>query len=211
MIRRRHLLILPILTLLLSGCVGALVGSTPAQLYRFGEAAAATAAGPAVPPLCTLVLAAPAFASEVAGPRLLTTQDGEASYIKAARWVAPAPLLFQAALKARLAARAPWIAVVDRRGRGDDPVLQVSVSRFEAAYPGDGRTPPTVLIEGEAVLVAGQTGRQVARYRFAERQPAADNRTGAIVAAFDAATVRVVSGTVDWAAREETALPQTHD
>lgn len=207
----RRLLGAILLTLALPGCVGGLLGGgKPDRLYRFGMTGPiAPASGPEALTRRTLVLPPPVFPSEVAGPRLLTMEGGQASYIKDVRWVAAAPLLFGAAVKAGFAARAPWIEVVDR-GRADADVLQVSVSRFEADYPGDG-SPPTVRVEGEAVLVDGGTGRRLAAYRLVEAEPAAADRAEAIVSAFDTAVARAVSGTVDWAARTRSGRPDPED
>lgn len=198
------------IALALAGCVGALVGGKPAQLYRFGAArAAATASGPASPALRTVVLAPPLFASEVAGTRLLTVAGGKASYVKDARWVAPAGTLFAAALKAEVARRTPWLAMADRRGREGELALRVTVDRFEAAFGAGAPAAPTVVVAGEAVLL-DDGGRPVGRYLFTEREPAAADRTGAIVAAFDAATTRVVAGAVDWIGRTPVAGSGPH-
>lgn len=193
-----------LLALASSGCAGLLGGGKPDRLYRFGISAAAASPSAAIAvPTRTLILATPAFASEVSGPRLLTVEGGRASYVKDARWVAPAPLLFGAAVKAGFGQRAPWIAMVDRRGKAGGDVLQLSIARFEADYAGAG--PPTVRVQGEALLADGAGGVRLAAFRIAEEQPAAADAVGAIAAAFDVVTARAVTGIVDWAARIEVA------
>lgn len=194
----------------LTGCLGGLLGGKPDRLYRFGAAAAPPPAGRTAPgaPARTIALAPPVFAGEVAGARVLTVEGREASYLKDVRWVSPASALFGEALEAGFAARAPWLEPAQRREKAGADSLQVSINRFEAAYAGERGSPPTVRVAGSAVLIDGGTGERIATWRIAEEQPAAADRVGAIVDAFDAAVARAVAGTVDWTATTEARRPR---
>ena len=80
-----------------SACVSLLPKSDPAQLYRFDvEPARAEAA--ATDSQVGLLKPPARFTQAAAGDRLLTVTGGQAAYIAAARWVAPANVLFDEAV-----------------------------------------------------------------------------------------------------------------
>lgn len=186
----------------LSGCGALLGGGKPAQLYRFGAPpAAAPATGGVMPATRATLLLTPArFAAGIDGDRLLASRDREALYIKGLRWVAPAPTLFDEAVRAAFRARAPWIALTDRRAGGPaDHVLQIRMDRFEARYDAGAKAPPTIRVEGEATLVDARTHGLVGSYRLVAGEQASSPDAAAVVAAFDRAAAKATIGMVDWA------------
>lgn len=196
--------------LVLSGCGALLGGGKPAQLYRFGAPpAAAPDTGGVIPATRVTLLLTPArFAAGIDGDRLLASRDREALYIKGLRWVAPAPTLFDDAVRATFRSRAPWIALTDRRAGGSaDSVLQIRMDRFEARYYAGAKAPPMIRVEGEATLVDARTHGLVGSYRLVAGEQASSPEAAAVVAAFDRATARATIEMVDWAAAMIVAPP----
>ncbi|WP_030541312.1 ABC-type transport auxiliary lipoprotein family protein [Sphingobium sp. DC-2] len=198
--RRLHWLLLPALALVLSGCVGGLLGGgKPDRLYRFGASQTALEApGPVAGPLYRVRLPTPTFPAEVADQRILTVEQAQASYIKGARWVSAAPMLYGAALAAALRRQEAGIEIVDKRRPDADHLLYVRIQRFEARYDKGAKEPPVIQVEGEASLF-DKDGKQVAAWLLADQEPAVENRMGAIVAAFDRAVARQSAVLARWA------------
>lgn len=197
---RRRALAVPALFLLLSGCLGGLLGGgKEADLYRFGGAEAAAApSGQLAPGIFKVQLVMPGFPPEAAGDRILTVEDNRASYIEGARWVSSAPALYRSALAARFAEAEGDVPILERR-RGDaDYVLRVRIDRFEADYANGPKAPPTVHVAGIATLF-DREGKEIASYRAVDSDAATANRTGAIVAAFDRAVMRQSAAVARWA------------
>jgi cholesterol transport system auxiliary component len=131
----------------------------------------------------------------------------QASYIAKTRWIAPASDLFDMAEIAAIERRAPGIMAV----RGGNPVrveylLFVDVRRFEANYSGGAGMPPEIVIEAQVRLVRRSDRATVGDWSVAHREPAAENRVGAIVAAFDRATAAVTAEVADHAGQEVARL-----
>ena len=186
-------------TLLLAGCLG---GGGKADLYRFGPAGAAQPATGAV--AATIVVAYPGatFARPAASDRILTINGAQAGYIAKARWVAPAPDLFDAAALEAFDAHAPGLRIVRTADFTKAAyTLLLEVRRFEAQYPGDPKAAPDVLVETRARLVRRSDRAIVAEWDVARREHAAENRVTAIVTAFDRATAGVVDEIAQQAGR----------
>ena len=183
--------------LALGGC-GLLGGGKPAVLYRFGGSEAAPAAAP-TPGGRSVALANLTFADESEGDRVLTITGGEAAYIAQTRWVAPARDLFTSA--AERAFDRAGVRLV-RRGQPFDTgsSLILEVPTFEARYENGAKAAPVVVVEVRASLVTGTEQRLLGETAYTARQPAADNRVGAIVEAFDVATRQALEHTAGWAA-----------
>ncbi len=190
----------PALALLLSGCLGSLLGGKPENLYRFGAPEAATTGaqgGPLPAGGRKVQLVIPSFPIEAAGDRILTVEGANASYIKDARWVTAGPFLYRAALANQFAPGGPVVPLTERH-RGDaDYALRVRIDRFEARYENGPKAPPVVEIDGTATLF-DKAGKERASYALADREPAAANRTGEIVAAYDRAVARQTAGLARW-------------
>ncbi len=192
--RRRAVLAALALPLLLCSCISLLPRQNPVQLYRFGGAVPA----PSAPAASVLVLkGATVFPPAAAGDRILTMTGVESAYIGGARWVAPASVLFdEVLLKAFDAPGSPRLV---ERGEPLSALstLRIDVRTFEVRYPG-----PVAVVQARAVLTRNQDRTLIAEKMFEQTVPAADNRQGAIVAAFDQAVGQLAGGIRDWTAAD---------
>jgi cholesterol transport system auxiliary component len=121
------------------------------------------------------------------------------AYLAGARWISPAPTLFDEALtRAFQTEGAPRLA---SRGASPSPpyTLSLDVQTFEARYENGPKAAPVVVVSVRAVLVDTSERRVLSDQIFFSRQPAADNRVSAIVNAYDAAVSDVLGRIVDWA------------
>lgn len=196
--------------MLLGGCVGSLLGGgRPDDLYRLESGlVAAPVLAPTPAAERPLLLLPVVIAPEVQGDRILTIRGTQASYVKDARWVSPASDMIEGLARQAFAARAPDILVTSpRQAAGADYALQVSVRRFEAVYrtAENKEAPPAALVEGDARLFRTKDRTVVATRHFAAEAPAAENRVGAIVAAFGTAADRYLADLVDWTS--QSAVP----
>ncbi len=198
----RPALAAPALFLLLSGCLGGLLGGgSDANLYRFGGGAVeaeAPATGPFAPGALRVELALPDFSPETAGDRILTTEGASASYIKDARWVTQAPVLYRAALAERFTRDTNDVPIIERRRGDTDFTLRVRIDRFQANYQAGPKQPPVFEIAGVATLFDNK-GEERASYAVSDREQAMENRTLAIVDAVDRAVARQTSTIARWA------------
>lgn len=188
----------------LSGCITLLPKTAPAQLYRFS-------AGPPAPPP-TAAPSQPAvavyrtnggFQNEAADDRILTVTGGRAAYIAASRWVAPAEVLFNQAMLQAFDASPVRMLTRGQAGKFGY-ALRVDVRNFEARYNSGPDAPPLVVVRLHAALTkVDQTS--VGEREFEARVPAADNRVGAIVAAYNQAVADVIGKLVAWTKSSVTA------
>jgi cholesterol transport system auxiliary component len=194
------------LGLALSGCLTLFPKTVPVQLYRFGQGPVAVEAGGGAP---VVVLHGPtSFTAEAAGDRILTSYGRAAAFIGGARWVAPAAVLFdEAEIRAFSAPDAP-VRLVARGQNVLAPLsLRLNVETFEARYLAGPKSAPTVVVVVVAEL-SRLTDRQILRAKtFEVRKPAAANRVGAIVDAFDAATADVLAQAAAWTGEEGATAP----
>ncbi|MFC3077514.1 ABC-type transport auxiliary lipoprotein family protein [Phenylobacterium terrae] len=181
-----------------SACVSLLPKSDPAVLYRFdvdpvgGEAQApANQVGLLKPPA--------RFPQASAGDRILTVTGGQAAYIAAARWVAPASVLFDEAV-ARGFDGNPGAARLVTRGEvaRADMALRLDVRTFETVYDSGPEAAPQVVIRVRAALTRANDRSLVGERMFEQTVRAGDNRVGAIVAAYDQAVTTIVRDLVAW-------------
>jgi cholesterol transport system auxiliary component len=193
--------------LALSGCISLLPKSKPSTLYRFGQAVSAEAGAPATAGQVGVLRAGGIFQRESAGDRILTVTDGKVAYIAETRWVAPAAVLWDEALMAAFDADPGQVRLLSRGEPGSaDYILRVDVRNFEAHYDAGPKAAPTVLVRVRAVLT-GRTGGPAGEQIFEVRKPAADNRVGAIVSAYDAAVRDALKDLLAWTNAQ--ARPQT--
>lgn len=181
--------------LALSGCISLLPKSKPAQLYRF-SAAPAAAPAPAKPNTVAVFRANGSFQGEAADDRILTVTGGKAAYIAESRWVAPAEILFNEAVANAFDASPIRLIARGQFGR-PAYALRTDVRTFEARYDSGPNAAPTVVVRLHAALTKADTS-SVGEQDFEARVPAADNRVGEIVAAYNKAVADVVGKLVAW-------------
>jgi cholesterol transport system auxiliary component len=192
---------LSVLALALCACVSVFPRSTPVQLYRFGYGDAPAGVGPAsAGPVLGVIQTS--FDAAAATDRILTVSGQSAAYIHGARWIAPAPVLFDEAL-AR-AFQTPGAPVIARRGEtvAARYSLALDVQTFEARYDQGPEAPPEVVVQIRAVLIRNDTRQPVAERTLSSVQRASDNRIGPIVQAYDRATRDGLVQLVAWTGSE---------
>jgi cholesterol transport system auxiliary component len=183
---------------LLGGCQ-LLSTPDPVQLYRFGDASV-TRAEPAIAQPTPLVLRRVEFPDAVREDRLLGVTGAETAYIKGARWVSDAAVLYTDSLEQAFETQAQRVRLLGRRdgGAAQGRVLDLDVRTFEARYEAPGAA-PSVTVVIRARLLDGPSRAVVAERSFSVSQPTAENRVSAIVSAFDVAVRDVNTQIVAWA------------
>lgn len=200
----------------LSGCVSLFPKTAPATTYKLVAAPPAQTSAATGAPQASVLLGPIAFTRPSAQDRILTTNGLEAAYIADARWVAPAPIMFQEALASAFDNQSVVNLATRGEAVGSDYVLRVEIRTFEAQYAsgqtlsGKGKKPPklkapTVATEAHVTLVNLKQKVEASEMTFRETQAASDNRVSAIVNAYDAATTRLISDIVGWTGK--TAVP----
>jgi cholesterol transport system auxiliary component len=176
----------------LTGCSLLGTGDKP-SLYRFGNLPEAPAAppAPAMAKPALITFNGVAFPAESRGDRIVTVRGADVAYVAEARWVAPAPELFNTALRRQFGQSVDTVRLV-RPGEAPraDFVLTVEVRRFEAAYLSG--VAPEVIVEADVTLMRWTDRTIVGEWTVASRKPAAENRVSAIVAAYDEAAADVI-------------------
>nr|WP_232793236.1 ABC-type transport auxiliary lipoprotein family protein [Caulobacter hibisci] len=196
------------LALILSACISVFPKAKPSGMYRFGTTAPTASKGP--PGALFGVLKAPTvFTRPAAGDRILTTSPGgEAAYVAGARWIAPASVQFDEALSRAFDGDPGRARLI---GRGEvakaQMVLRLEVRTFEATYGGDPKAAPEVVVQVRGVLSRTGDRALVGDQVFEAKVRAADNRVGAIVAAFDQANAKVIGDIVGWINAAGAGLP----
>lgn len=179
----------------LPGC-GLLSGGKPVDLYRFGAEPAQTVSSNAAR---FGVLKTPIeFVEAAASDRILTVTNGSVAYVKGARWVSAAEVLFDEAVdrtfqneggRARLLSRGEVAKA--------DYVLKLDVRRFETRYA-FAEGVPEVAVEVRALLSRNDNRAVVGERVFTATVPATENRVSAIAAAYDAAVGQVLGELHGW-------------
>ena len=182
----------------LGGC--ALLSSPePVSLYRFGAAPDAEVGASGAPAgQVQVAMRRPEFVESARDDRILGVTGTDAAYIKGARWVASADVLFRDALEDAFAAEAERVRLTGPRELTRvGQTLDIDVRTFEARYAAPGAI-PTATVVARVRLLNAQERTVAAERTFAVERPAAANRVSAIVAAFDAATRELNSQIVAW-------------
>jgi cholesterol transport system auxiliary component len=189
------------LAVLLSSCISVFPKEKPAQLYRFGDGVSSSPASVPAPGAAGFAVEAMpiTFDRPAAGDAILTMTGEEAAYIKGSRWVGPAQTLFESAMsRAFEAGGGPARLLARGEPSRPDFLLKVNVLRFEARYDQGQGAAPAIVIEAYATL--SNTGdHSLAGERLFQAKVDADaNRAGAIAAAFDQASRKVLTDLVTW-------------
>lgn len=192
----------------LGGC--ALLSSPdPVQLYRFGNLPSGASEMEAAASTIPVVMRRPEFPQAVREDRILGVTGTEAAYIKGARWVSSADILFSDSLESAFAAQSTRVRLVGPRElTRAGQALDIDVRTFEARYAAPGAAPVATIIARVRLLNAMERSVTAERV-FTVEQPAGENRVGAIVSAFDAATRDIHSQIVEWTDQNAVALPTT--
>lgn len=181
----------------LSGCASLLFGKgEPAQLYRFGAEPATTTAVPGA--RFGVMKSATNFVEAAAGDKILTITGGQAAYIKDARWVSAASILFDELIERTFQGSDSRAQLITRGEVAKaDYVLKLDVRTFEARYPAP-KAAPEIVVETRALLTRNDTRAVVGERIFTARVQASENRVSAIADAFDQATDQVVGEIYTW-------------
>jgi cholesterol transport system auxiliary component len=179
----------------LSAC--ALLSSPdPVQTYRFGGVSGQPAALVADPILVSMRRAEMPAASE--GDKLLGVTGTETAYIGGARWISPASDLFTASLENAFASQATRVRLIGPRELARSTrSLDIDIRSFETRYPAPEAVPTVVVSARVRLLTLPERQVKVERI-FTVEQPAAANRVGAIVEAYDLATRDLNTQIVAW-------------
>jgi cholesterol transport system auxiliary component len=178
----------------LGACISLFPKTTPSQLYRFD---AATQSMPAAGGAPIAVRAAMIeFDQAAAGDRILTVDGDQVAYVQDGRWALPANQLFQQAVTHGF--HAAGLRLVDIGEASQAKLrLRLQVTHFEARYLSGLKAAPTVVVTVRATLDHANGGL-IAEQPFEASVPAADNRLGAIVEAYDTAVSKVVGELAAW-------------
>ncbi len=186
----------------LPACVSLLPKTTPAQLYSLSIVAPSAAAGDATRAFNVERLPT-AFAPGADGSQILTVDGDQAAYIADARWDAPASQLFDEAETTAFDHASGPARLLSAGEPAAAPIsLTLDVQTFEARYLAGPKAAPTVVVSVHALLASTADRKVIADEVFESQRAATDDRVGAIVDAFDAATTDVLNRIVDWTSRE---------
>ena len=195
------------LAVALCGCVSLLPKTKPDQLYSLRPLDAAPAASAArAPGAIGVLLVDVNFPRAALGDGILTTTGSQNAYLAQSRWVAPASVLFREAVEQAFDASQRTRLMARGEIAGSALLLRLEVRDFQALYPGGPGSIPVVVVSMGARLTTPQ-GETVADTRFDVRKPAADNRVGPIVAAFNGAVGEATKGLVAWTDQAAATAP----
>lgn len=184
------------LALAMGGCA-LLSTPDPVQLYRFGPLDGGYV-GERSMETVQVSLRRIEFPDSVSGQRILAVTGNEAAYLAGARWVADAEELYAQSLEMAFSSERSGVRLIGGRElTRADAGLDVDITTFETRYATPGAA-PTVVISARARLLAMPARTVVSEQVFSVSQPASDNRVGAIVSAYDAATQDLNQQIVAW-------------
>jgi cholesterol transport system auxiliary component len=182
---------------LLAGCSGLFHSTAPPEQTYYLRPPAVTAAAPAgagtagdgaaaLPALVSLRVIHPLAAPGLDSSRIMLTQaDHRMNFYAGSRWPAAVPDMVGALAVETLRGSGAWASVEDPASPfPSDYLLQIAVRRFEADYTAGGAAPVVhVMLD---CAVGRSAGREVvATFTAAGSTPAAANRFGEVIAAFE--------------------------
>jgi cholesterol transport system auxiliary component len=178
-----------LLALLLAGCGGLRSDASPDRIYVLKAAQPAAPATTIVPGM--LVVQRPAVQPGLETDRIALTRPGnELDFFAASRWGGSLPAVLGAFAVQSLAGSFATVAGAERGAGAGDFELLITARHFEAEYAQGGA--PVVRVALDCLLVAAAPRRVVGGCDVDVREPAADNRMGAIVTAFEQAAQRAL-------------------
>ena len=180
----------------LAGCITLFPKATPVQLYRFDAA---------VQPMQSsghgfgVRTGMSDFDPASSGDRILTINGDEVAYVADGRWAVPASQLFDEAVAHGFDAPGDAARLVaPGQATKAEYRLRLQVIHFEARYTSGPTAPPTIVVTVRATLDRQSDLGLVGTQEFEAQVPASENRVGPMVAAYDAATSKVVGDLVTW-------------
>jgi cholesterol transport system auxiliary component len=180
----------------LAGCITLFPKATPVQLYRFDAAiqpVQGSGRGFAVRTGFT------EFDPQSSGDRILTVNGDQVAYIAEGRWAIPASQLFDEAVAHGFDAPGDAARLVaPGQAAKAEYRLRLQVIHFEARYLSGPTAAPTIVVTVRATLDRQSDLTMVGTQEFEAQVPASDNRIAPMVAAYDAATTKVVGDLVAW-------------
>jgi cholesterol transport system auxiliary component len=185
-----------ILAVGLGGCITLFPKEKPAQLYRFDVSLPQAPAASGAP--FAVRVGAVGFDPAASNDRLLTVNGDEVAYLGGARWETQASELFGEAVEHGFNTAGGRARLVGLGPAKAEFRLTLQVSRFEAEYLNGPSAAPTIVVHLHATLERQSDLSVVGEKEFDATAPAADNRVGPIVAAYEAATTQVVGALVAW-------------
>ena len=183
----RRWLVLLTLLLAATGCTDSLLASHGAapHVYRLS----ATPAAPGGDALAAaLSVARPRAAPALDTDRIAVVQPGSGfDYFSGVRWSEPAPQMLQQMLVEALVADGRYSTTVAAPSRvPTEYLLDIELRQFAAFYAQAGAA-PEVRVQWQVTLVDTRTGARVTGFVAETKATAAENRRGAVVAAFEQA------------------------
>jgi cholesterol transport system auxiliary component len=175
---------------LLAGCGGLRSDARPDRIYVLQVAhPAAAAATTAVPGM--LVVQRPTMQPGLETDRIALTRAGnELDFYAASRWGGSLPAVLGAFAVQSLAGSFATVSGAERGAGAGDFELLITARHFEAEYAAGGV--PVARVALECLLVAAAPRRVLGSCDTDVREPAADNRMGEIVLAFERAAQRAL-------------------
>jgi ABC-type uncharacterized transport system auxiliary subunit len=117
---------------------------------------------------------------------VLARSDRRLTWYAATRWAAPLPDVVESVAVETLRGSARWRAIEDSRGvAAMDDFLQITIRRFEAEETGG--SAPVVHVALDCTLGRSDDRSLLTSFSVEREVPAAENRLGAVVAAFERA------------------------
>ncbi|WP_455884274.1 ABC-type transport auxiliary lipoprotein family protein [Pseudomonas spelaei] len=191
--KRAYQMIAPVALALISAC-SILPKADPSDVYRLAAAQTVTQGTPVN---WSLRLTKPQTSEFLDSPRIAVVPNGDliSSYANA-RWSDPAPVLLRNRLLDGFQrdGRVTLLST-DETNLQADYELGGQLQAFQSEYLGSA---VEVVIRLDARLVRGRDQRIIASQRFEVRQPVADTKVPAVVAAFGHAADQLNRQVVDW-------------
>lgn len=183
--RRAGALLAAGMLMLLEGCGGLRSSAEPDRLYVLNVAVPATGAQPATRGV--LIVPRPAVQPGLDTDRIALTRRGnEFDYYAASRWSGTLSQVLGAFAVQSLAGSFATVTSAERGAGPGDFELLLTVRHFEAEY--GAQAAPVIHVAIDCLLVASAPRRVLGSCNADVREPAAENRMAAIVAAFERAT-----------------------
>lgn len=124
---------------------------------------------------------------------MLVQSNHRMNFYNGSRWAAAVPELVESLAVETLRGSGDWSSVQDSSSLfPSEYLLSITVQRFEADYTAEGATPVVHVVL--QCTVGRREGRDViATFTASGEEPAAENRLGVVVAAFETATGRALT------------------